>query len=819
MAGTEIKVQVTTETDIKDVEDLESRLQELQDTKLQLQIESDTAELEEVESQIEETQAKLEELRADPTVDDSEIQALEDELAELEARQIDLEISVNTAELDQAKASMEDLESSSQSASSSIDSLGSALTGVAAAAGLEQMVNTAGNISDSWNRLGLTFGTVTEEMKQSINSVSDATGRSGGTIRDYFNQMGIAGVKNTDLLSQSFESLSGRAYQTNTSIESMENAVKRMVMTGNAGTRQLQMLGITTEDLGRAMGVSADEASKAFQALSQEDRLRVLTQAMGDGRQANEEYKNSWQGVKDQASAAFAGLMGAVGTPILQMLIPAMKTATSIVKSFTNAFKGLPGPVQQIIGGFGGVVLGATAIAGTLGVAGKVVKGLYDGFKTLQKAVKFIRELEIATKAYSAAETIANGVRKAAAAAQAFLNLIMSMNPVMLVVIAVVALIAILWYLYNTCEPVRNAIDAIWAGVSGAIQPIIDSVQWLIDKLTQLANGDWTVTIEIAKAGASAGIEGIFDAANNDLSRGLFKAIAGDEALAQADEGMPILEEKLKTDFNSMLDAIWNDGTQGFLGWLAGIAGIDVNSYLIGLQTSFNQIPQWVNQAGQGAIQSFQGMFNGISTWLNNIISNVTSFGNRLVNTISNAARNAWNSFVNSIKGMWKHMAEEVDSILSQADRLLRELPGKLWNAAVNMVRGWLTGSGEGSPGFMYYAFEEDLGAMERISRNNNIADNIGATARDMVSNWGKPSLNYPSINSDINSNIGGDSDVTNILSRILDAVVTMRYTGNVTFNHYGDTDDEDKMYRILEFIQRAVDWDNETAGRKVGGA
>ena len=42
---------------------------------------------------------------------------------------------------------------------------------------------------------------------------------------------------------------------------------------------------------------------------------------------------------------------------------------------------------------------------------------------------------------------------------------------------------------------------------------------------------------------------------------------------------------------------------------------------------------------------------------------------------------------------------------------------GKLWNAAVKMVQvGWLTGSGEGSPGFMYYAFEEDLGAMERIS-------------------------------------------------------------------------------------------------------
>ena len=164
-------------------------------------------------------------------------------------------------------------------------------------------------------------------------------------------------------------------------------------------------------------------------------------------------------------------------------------------------------------------------------------------------------------------------------------------------------------------------------------------------------------------------------------------------------------------------------------------------------------------------------------------------------------------------------MAEEVDSILSQADRLLRELPGKLWNAAVNMVRGWLTGSGEGSPGFMYYAFEEDIGAMEKKAGDNNIADNMGATARDMVSSWGKPSLSYPNIDLDVNRSNGGDSDVTNILSRILDALVTMKYTGNITLNHYGDTDDEDKMYRILEFIQRAVDWDNETAGRKVGGA
>ena len=82
--------------------------------------------------------------------------------------------------------------------------------------------------------------------------------------------------------------------------------MKMMVMSGNAGARQLTQLGISTEDLGRAMGVSADEATKMFKTLSQEERLRVLTQAMGDGKNANEMYKNSWQGLKDQVDKATA---------------------------------------------------------------------------------------------------------------------------------------------------------------------------------------------------------------------------------------------------------------------------------------------------------------------------------------------------------------------------------------------------------------------------------------------------------------------------------------------------------------------------------
>ena len=193
------------------------------------------------------------------------------------------------------------------------------------------------------------------------------------------------------------------------------------------------------------------------------------------------------------------------------------------------------------------------------------------------------------------------------------------------------------------------------------MQPIID-MQWLIDELTRLANGDWTVTIELVKAGADAGVDTGMDMANNDLSRGIVGALMGDEALTQVDEQMPAFKEKVSTSINEMLDSIWNDGTQGFLGWLGNIAGIDVGSYLTGLQTSLNNIPQWVNQTGQSAIQGFKNMYDGARQWLDNIINNVKNFGGNLYNSITQAAHNAWQSFVNNIKGMWHHMQEEVDS-------------------------------------------------------------------------------------------------------------------------------------------------------------
>lgn len=500
----------------------------------------------------------------------SEADGLQSTFDELGNTVISPEINVDASGIDEAKESIEETEQSTSS-------LSTTMAGLAGVIGVDQMISTADRIKTSWNQLDLTFagtGVSLETLKAKSSEVASATGRSGGQVRSYFNSMGIAGITNTDLLSRSFESLAGKSYQTGQSIESMQGKVQKMVMSGNASSRMLTSLGISTEDLGRAMGVSADEAQKAFEALDQEGRLEALTTAMGDGTEANNMYKNSYEGLKAQAENAMAGLMGAIGEGILPVINPIIQGATSVIKAFSDAFKALPGPVKGAIGGIAGfIAIGATTI-GALGMVGKAVKGVTDGLRHLSNLSNISSSLStlkttlsgvasqakktalsllnvgkqaliagwnalksvgswVAQKAAMLASAIMSGIQTAATwavtAAQTALNLVMNMNPIFLVIMAIVALVAILWHLYNTNESVRNGINGLIAGLKGFIQNIIATgqgiFQFVITSISRLAQFPakvkqiFTKVISIATSWATSFVQKGWNAAINFVNR------------------------------------------------------------------------------------------------------------------------------------------------------------------------------------------------------------------------------------------------------------------------------------------------------------
>lgn len=465
------------------------------------------AEVERLEDALDEAHMNGDDIEADIIADElaeatAEAESLQEQLDEIGNSPIEPEVNVDSSDVD-------DLNEKMESADSTASSLTTSLAGIAGIAGVDQMVATADRINTSWNQLNLTFGGTgvsLDELKLKTSQAADATGMSGSQIRGYFNTMGIAGVQNTDLLSNSFQSLAGQSYQTGLSIDTMEAAVRKMVMSGNAGQLSLQRLGITQEDLAKAMGVTKEEAKDAFAALDQEGRLDAITKAMGDGKQANEMYKNSYAGLKQQAETAMAGLMGAVGQGVLPVITPMIQSATGFVKGFTGAFKGLPGPVQGVVGAIGGFLAVGTAAIGTLGLLGQVgsgvvgglrsMKGAYDTVKGAMGTAKLmmdaLRNSESITQGVRAALAIATGAEAAAegggaaaktAAIGPTTGLAIAENsllwPLLLIVGAVVAVIAVMWYLYNTNETVRNGINWLVAQIQAFIamlQPIISAI-------------------------------------------------------------------------------------------------------------------------------------------------------------------------------------------------------------------------------------------------------------------------------------------------------------------------------------------------------
>lgn len=360
MADETIDIEVKATTDMSDVESLQQAISELNESIVDLTVAID-------DSSIDDTIDKKEELSEDTefTVnsDDSGIDDALEKKKELE-QDVEVEVSADVTDF---------------------EALSSGLAGIGMSKFGMEAIETAGSISDSWNRLELTFGSVTPQMKKSISETATATGRSGALTRGFFNQMGIAGIKNEKIISQSMEAISGKAYQTGNDFGTLGSQVQKMVLTGKILKKSLAGMGVSMGALADAMGTTEDEATEMFESLSAEERLEVFTKAMGDGTKANEMYKNSFEGIKTKAKAEFDGLVGAIGTPLLSVVIPVLTTAKDVFSMFTDVFKSLPAPIQSGISSIVGMGLAVGTFASMIPIFVKACGGIGNGFKTLSK--------------------------------------------------------------------------------------------------------------------------------------------------------------------------------------------------------------------------------------------------------------------------------------------------------------------------------------------------------------------------------------------------------------------------------------------------
>ena len=392
--------------------------------------------------------------------------------------QIALLAGTSADEMDRLKSSTDDANTSM----TMVDAMASATLSGAVTAGFMSASNSAGNYSDTMVRLGYAMSNTSMTAQQAeqtygnlISSMASETGRGAGAVRAHLVNMGNVGITSEQVLSESFEGISKAAFQMGESMDSMEMKFQTMALTGRAGSRQLKAFGLETKDLAAAMGVSVDEVKSKFEEMDATSRANVLSTAlnMKYGAEVTENYKNSYEHLMDSMNRAKDYFIRVVGEALLPVLIPAVENAANIVNLFAGAFRGLPEPIKGVIGVAISLVAGVTAVGLGISATTKFISAAIAPFRLLAQS------------------------QRVAAIAQWALNSSILANPITWLVIAIIALIVVLGYLYFNNEQVRQAIDGLGQAFVNAGEiiytTVLNIVDWVIASLQNL----WTYIITL----------------------------------------------------------------------------------------------------------------------------------------------------------------------------------------------------------------------------------------------------------------------------------------------------------------------------------
>ena len=190
---------------------------------------------------------------------------------------------------------------------------------------------------------------------------------------------------------------------------------------------------------------------------------------------------------------------------------------------------------------------------------------------------------------------------------------------------------------------------------------------------------------------------------------------------------------------------------------------------------------------------SFMSIANIIGSALSSAWNSITSFIGNMVNSFVTGASNAVNGFMNWIRQLPGMLAGELQKMLEMASNFIMEIANKLTGGAAGMVVGWITGSGEHSPGYMYDAFTGELEAMEKAPKEYNIAGSMKSVGSELVDNFNP---NFKTSNASLSGGLGVGGN-------------------NITIN-IDNVDSKDRIQQIVQAVEDPRKFDNLEAGRTV---
>ena len=460
-------------------------------------------------------------------------------------------------------------------------------------------------------------------------------------------------TKDIDAMAASIADYQTMSKASGSSTFEAQGEIRNYLMTGETGRMKDTPLAAYLDDLEGAETVTerVDALNNALNELGYSGASGI-----GSAENSMETFKGSIQAALSEVGQAFL--------PVIQGVLDKFLELNDALGG------GLAKALVVIGGGFTGIVAGAGALGAVLPAIGRgfkaistgidvitkgpqIIKGLVQGFQSFQEVITLVREAETLSEgvnAVYAASLEAEGVA-AGTATGPTLGLAIAENslllPILLVVAAIIALAAILWYLYNNNEQVRAGIDSLVASVQGFLGQLMALGQAIMSAVLPYLQQFFDTLMSIAAAVVTAILPLIqewFNRVSMILSI-LTSLINGNITLEQA---LVMIWGIIKQTILQVASAI----ISGLASFGSMIYSIIFSAFSRALTAIIAQVNLWKAQAVQGAANMVTGIVSKVSSLPGQIGSAISGVTSKITAPFTNAY-NTIKPLIDKIKDAW----------------------------------------------------------------------------------------------------------------------------------------------------------------------
>lgn len=379
----------------------------------------------------------------------------------------------------------------------------------------------------------------------------------------------------------------------------------------------------------------------------------------------------------DNLEGKIEQLMGALEGVAIQLgdiLIPIITDVVQWLNKWVDKFAGLSEGTQKTI----------LVIAGLAAAIGPTLIGIGNMITAVGKIGGAFDKAQLLMGKFKDMQALAAVKTKLLAGAQAALNFVMSLNPITLVILGIVALVAAFVVLWNKCEWFREFWINLWEGMKEAAGKLWEwlqeagknCVEWLVstwDGIKEWWSGlwtwlkqapqqlwDWMTNLfsnvwESMKAGWESFKTGLQEmwTGIKDWFGELWEGITG-----VFSEALGWVTETFSGSFDG-IKQIWEGVQQYFTGAWEVIKNIFAGALLILLDLitlDFDQMKSDIANIWENIKNGFSLMWEGISNIFSGYLTAIKEFWITIWEFVKTKAVEIWNAIVQFFKDTWNNI-------------------------------------------------------------------------------------------------------------------------------------------------------------------